>query len=901
MASLVEGLHEIGADDVARVGGKAANLGVLVRAGLPVPPGFCVTTPAYRGFVESHGLGRLISRAVEEADPADPASLEAASGAIRAGFAGCAVPPDTAGEVAAAHARLVAGRPAGHGRVAVRSSATAEDLPDLSFAGQQDTFLNVVGPDSVLDALVRCWASLWTARAIGYRIRNGVDDANVSMAVIVQSMVTAEAAGVLFTADPVTGRRTDTVIDATIGLGEALVSGAVEPDHYVVDQAAARIVSKVIGAKAVSARGLAEGGTELRRETAGDRQALPDEQILALARLGHRAADVFGSPQDLEWVWSGQDLSVVQSRPITSLYPLPADLPDRPVTALFAFAVWQGMLDPFTPLGQEVFAHLGAELGNAFGAPAGPTGQRVFLTAGERLFVNIGPLLRTARGRAVARAFLSAIDPPSVPVLDEVLEDERFAVRPVSARGLVPRLARFLAPLVANAVYNLVRPVRGRARIESRVEEALAAARAECERAQDLATLVPAIRRAVAGLPARMLPLLVAGVAAGQAPHQVLLRTVSGARDRELVMELSRGLPHNVTTQMDLDLWRAVVGIRSDAASAERLLEGGVEEVAEDYRRGQLPAVAQQALADFLARYGARGTGEIDIGRVRWGEDPSGLVDAVRAYLRIPEERSPQAVFDRGAERAEQARRALVDSFRRAPGGRVKSLAVDLGTRRFRVLGGLRETPKFFIVRLLGLFRASLLAAGEKLVEAGALDAPDDVMFLSLSELEVLARAGGDVDWKPLVAGRRERYARELCRPRSPRFLLSDGTTYYDSPRVTASRDDDPRVLRGSPVSAGSVTGLVRVVLDPKTARLAPGEIMVCRATDPAWTPLFLAAGGLVLEVGGMMTHGSVVAREYGIPAVVGVVEATRRLRTGQRIMVDGSSGTVRVLSDEPA
>ena len=625
--NLVEELRQLDPDDLPKAGGKAANLGVLIRAGLPVPPGFCLMTPAYRRFVDNTGLTHLISQALKDVDPADSGSLETASSMIRKGFGARTLPADVAREVKAAHVRLLAGHPPGQRGVAVRSSATAEDLPGLSFAGQQDTFLNVVGPEALLDAVLRCWASLWTARAIGYRIRNGVDNANVSMAVVVQSMVVAEAAGVLFTADPLTGRRTRTVIDATVGLGEALVSGAVEPDHYVVDPATGRIIDKTVGAKAVSVRGLVDGGTVVQVETDTGRQALSDEQILAVARLGRRAEEVFGTPQDLEWVWSGKELSVVQSRPITSLYPLPDGVPDHPVTALFAFAVWQGVLDPFTPLGRDMFAQLAAGMGDFLGARDDAVRRRVLLTAGERLFVDIGPLLRTARGRSLARGALSVIDPASAAALDDVLADPRFAVRPVAGpvgvRAVEPRLTRAAARLIAHVVRNLVWPARGRARLEATIATALRTTRRDCEGARDLAALVATIRRRTRGMPPRMVPYLVGGVVAGQAPHQALLRTVDDEDGRELVMELSRGLPHNVTTRMDLDLWQAVTVIREDAVSRARVSEGPVEAVAEDYRRGWLPAPAQRALEDFLARYGARGIAEVDLGRVRWGRIPA--------------------------------------------------------------------------------------------------------------------------------------------------------------------------------------------------------------------------------------------------------------------------------------
>ena len=349
----IKSLTELNRADLPIAGGKGANLGALIQAGLPVPPGFCITTPAYRAFVEINKLEAEIHQILarpgwmiplrwrQPPTPSAPASS----------MDRCPLP----WQMKSARRMPILIHPPGP--VAVRSSATAEDLPDLSFAGQQDTYLNILGEDALLDAVIRCWASLWTARAIGYRARNQISHDEVALAVVVQQMVQSEASGVLFTANPLTGKRSETVIDATLGLGEALVSGQVEPDHYVVDSVRGKILGKTLGAKALSIQGQAEGGTITLHHSAADRQALPDEQILALSRLGQQAQTYFGSPQDMEWAWANGNLYVVQSRPVTSLYPLPAGMADEPLEVLLSFGVWQGMLDPYTPLGQDMFSY----------------------------------------------------------------------------------------------------------------------------------------------------------------------------------------------------------------------------------------------------------------------------------------------------------------------------------------------------------------------------------------------------------------------------------------------------------------------------------------------------------------------------------------------------------------
>jgi pyruvate,water dikinase len=294
-----------------------------------------------------------------------------------------------------------------------------------------------------------------------------------------------------------------------------------------------------------------------------------------------------------------------------------------------------------------------------------------------------------------------------------------------------------------------------------------------------------------------------------------------------------------------------------------------------------------------MQRYGMRGVGEIDMGRPRWRDEPTSLLQALGSYLQIGDDAvSPATVFQRGAASAEAAKERLLAMLKQTPGGWLKVWLARAMIGRVRELGGLRESPKFAAIQAMTVQREGWLVSGRELAAAGVLDRPEDIFFLRLVEMKALA-AGKQPDCKVLVAERRQAYEREKRRRMVPRVLLSDGTAFYDG---MGAVDDGSGVIVGSPVSPGVVEGAVHVVLDPRGAQLAPGEILVCPATDPAWTPLFLAAGGLVMEVGGMMTHGSVVAREYGIPAVVGVDQATTRLRTGQRIRVDGSAGRVVVL-----
>ncbi len=534
----VKYLSDLNRTDLPIAGGKGANLGALIQAGLPVPGGFVITTNGYQAFVSANHLDVDIQQMLSTIQLDDPASLDFASEQIQTRFRSGKTPADLKEEICLAYG----GQGSLPQAVAVRSSATAEDLPDLSFAGQQDTYLNIVGEDSLLDAVVRCWASLWTARAIGYRSRNAISHNDVALAVVVQQMVQSEASGVLFTANPLTGKRSETVIDATLGLGEALVSGQVEPDHYVVDSPSGKILNKMLGAKALSIQGQSGGGTVTLRSPASDRQALPDEQIMALTRLGQQAAVSFGGPQDMEWAWADGQLFVVQSRPVTSLYPLPPESDDKTLEILLSFGVWQGMLDPYTPIGQDVFRYLIVGFARKFGSSMSAEEQRVMLTAGERLFVNLTDLLRTPLGRNIAQIFLSAIDPETAKIITELLKDPRFSgFERTTLRDRLDFL-RVVFPLARRVLFNISSPVRGRARLEKEIDSLLETIRLRYAEVNNLIDLVHVFEELTATMPTIMMPVLVGGIAAGQAPYQILLRRLNFPGSQDLMFDLTRGL-----------------------------------------------------------------------------------------------------------------------------------------------------------------------------------------------------------------------------------------------------------------------------------------------------------------------------------------------------------------------
>ncbi|MBQ0991318.1 pyruvate, water dikinase [Micromonospora sp. H61] len=796
-------LSEVTAAMTPLVGGKAAGLGELIRHGERVPDGFCVTT-------EAHRLG---------------------------------VVPTA--EVVAAYQRL------GAGPVAVRSSSTAEDLPDASFAGQQDTVLNVTGTAELIAAIEKCWASLHGDRATAYRHAHGIDHQTVLMAVVVQRMVTPTVAGVLFTANPLTGRRDEMAVDAAAGLGTTVVDGAAAVDHYILD--------------------------DVTRTEAG---CLTSTQLARLRATGERLQAHFGCPQDVEWAIDADDvLWLLQSRPITSLFPAPP-LSEKPLPRVYLeFGHVQGMLQPVTPMGMST-------LRTQIAAMLAALGVRVeIVDIGGRLYGDLTDLARdrSSRKRLVK---LLAVDfgPRAQAAMQHVLADPRFAPTSGGARhGGAPGAAslRTARRAVVGILRALARPEAARTRMFEAIEHLRVSSAAPA----DLRTTADRLRFVQAqdadadaddSADAIMWP-IVAGMLAAALPT-ALLKGVAGPDEIHTVLG---GMPHNITIEMDLALWRLAQGV---GEHRQLLLDTPPAELAALYLRGTLPDIG---MAAFLDVYGHRGVAEVDLGVPRWAEDPTPVFAAVANYLRVTDpQQGPDQRFQRAASAAETALEELVTrTCRRRP---VRGRAAAFLLRRARSLAGLREAGKFAGLYPLRETRRQLLLIGADLHGSGLLDKADDIMFLTLDEVHTVVHQG--VDLRGTVTSRRTVHRRELRRRTVPVALLSDGT---DVETVLTAASAGDGTLAGVGASAGRVTGPARVVHDPSTAHVEPGEVLVAATTDPGWTPLFLTAAALVTETGAIMAHGPTVAREYGIPAVICVPDATRTITTGQLVTVDGGAGTV--------
>jgi pyruvate,water dikinase len=863
MARYVVRLEDSDRTQVAVVGGKAAHLGELSRiGGIRVPAGFCVTTDAFRKAMEAApSMAGWLDR-LSRLEPNDREAIGAVSLEIRRTIEGTAFSEELAAEITRALVEIDE-----QAAYAVRSSATAEDLPATSFAGQQDSYLNVVGAPAILRHIGRCWASLFTDRAVTYRLRNGFDHRKVHMAVVVQRMVLPQASGVLFTADPVTGNRKVSYVEATFGLGEALVSGLVNPDVYEARDG--ELISKAIAVKERGVHAAPAGGTQDRPiEPARQEQpALTDEAVTRLAALGRRIEAHFGRPQDIEWCLVDGDFRIVQSRPITTLFPIP-EAGDQANHVYISVGHQQMMTDPLKPLGLSFWQM---------------TATRPMAEAGGRLFVDVTQALASPASRASLLGLAGKSDPLLGDALQTVLDRGDYVqsvpeegpawTPPGSGAAALETDPAIVARLIENSQRSLatlkreIRTRTGPALLDFIVED--------LEELRQILFDPTSLQAIMAGM---------------EAAWWLNDRLDEWLGERNAADALTQSVPNNVTSEMGLALLDVADAIRPHADVVAFL------ERAEDDFLDELPALtggreARTAIEDWLDRYGMRCVGEIDITRPRWSERPATLVPALVGHVGNFEAGAGERRFEQGRREAERKEQEVLERLRGLPDGEAKAADAKRMIDRVRTFAGYREYPKYAWVSRYFVYKQALVAEADRLVRADVLREKEDIFWLRFEELQEVVRSHR-VD-EQLLRERADafRWYQSLT---PPRVLTSDGEAVVGSYR----RDDVPSgALVGLPVSSGTVEGRARVILELAGADLEPGDILVTAFTDPSWTPLFVAIQGLVTEVGGLMTHGSVIAREYGVPAVVGVERATQLIPDGQRIRVHGTEGYVEILS----
>jgi phosphoenolpyruvate synthase/pyruvate phosphate dikinase len=826
---------------VSVVGGKGAQLGELSRVdGVNVPDGFCVTTDAFRRFMaEAPSLEDPLERMARLA-PSDREAIVGLSEQIRRTLETTALPDDLA---AAITGRLaVTGDRAAY---AVRSSATAEDLLTASFAGQHDSYLDVVGVEPILEHVRRVWASLFSERAVAYRLRHGFGHRGVQMAVVVQRMIPAEAAGVLFTADPVSSNRRVASIDATFGLGEALVSGLVNADTFKVRNG------------------------ELIAKAAQEPPTLGDAQVVRLVELGRRIEAHFGLPQDIEWCRVGDEFWIVQSRPITTLFPIP-EVADGDNHVYVSVGHQQMMTETMKPLGISMWQLTAM-------APMLQAGGRLFVDVTGRLaapatqagllsvFGRGDPLIGDALQRIVDRGDFLPSNPESTPERPSAVfgPPPEIDTDPAIVTTLIERSEASVAGLT-----NAIRTTSGPALFDVLREAFVEHKRALTD--------------------PESLPVIMAGM---QAAWWLNEHVEAWLGEKNVADTLTLSAPGNITSEMGLDLLDVADAIRPHPDVVAFL-----HHVEDESFLDELPKVAggreaQAAIQAYLERYGMRGVGEIDITRPRWSERPSTLVPAILTNIENFPPGAAARRFEEGREKAAVKEREILQRLRELPDGEQKAEETKRMIDRVRTFAGYREYPKYGIISRYFVYKRALMREVDRLVEAGVLTEREDSFYLTFDELrDAVATRQADAE---LVRRRRAEFEiYETLTP--PRVLTSEGeivTGVYRRPDLPEG------ALVGVAVSAGTVEGRARVLHDIAEADLTADDILVTTYTDPSWTPLFLAIKGLVTEVGGLMTHGAVIAREYGLPAVVGVEGATTLIQDGQRIRLHGTEGYVELIT----
>lgn len=865
MNSMIISLSDIEDKDINLVGSKAHNLGKLTKIPIiNVPGGFCVTVAAYR---EATAQSRVFQDLLCELDQLTPKQREQIthlSRRIREEILELEIPNSVRKEIE--HQLDMLGPDQAF---AVRSSSTAEDLPQASFAGQYDSFLNIRGIEAVLDHISRCWASAFSDRAVLYRIENGVEH-NAALAVIVQNMVSPEVSGVLFTADPTSDSRETTAINAAFGLGEALVSGLVSPDTYCVREQ--QITKKVIGAKELAYYPAEAQGTVVKPSTASERkaQALTDAQILELADLGKTIEAHFGFPQDIEWCLANGVFYIVQSRPITALYPIP-EMRGESKQVFVSVGHQQMMTDAMKPLGLSFYLL---------------TTPAPMVTAGGRLFVDITPRLATEEGRQSLLSTLGASDPLMKDGLLTLFEHPDFRLPETSNQDADPSKATVRAPGVEDnsapnpqTVPNLI----------AQHQVSIAALRKNIS-TKSGPELFRFIREDIKTLRSNLFQGMDVITAAMQASAWLNQKIADWLGEKNAADILAQGVEHNITSQMGLDLLDLADVIRPYPEIISYLEQTRESNFLDELRQFEGGNEVRQAILVFLEKYGVRCEGEIDITRPRWAENPRALIPIILSNIKNFEPGDGRKLLAEQRQRALNKINEILGRLQNLPDGEQKAAEAKLMIDTLRSYSGYREYPKYVMVTWYYIYKQALLQEAEKLVHEGLIEQPEDVYYLTFDEFEA-AVVILELDVK--IIEKRKREYRFFQRLTPPRIMISDGEIIagkYNTENLP------PNAIPGLAVSNGIVEGRARVILNLEDANLEEGDILVTTFTDPSWTPLFLSIKGLVTEVGGLMTHGSVIAREYGIPAVVGAVDAVKRIKDGQRIRVNGTEGYIELL-----
>ncbi|PHD77040.1 phosphoenolpyruvate synthase [Bacillus sp. AFS043905] len=852
------------------VGGKGVNLGECSRIdGILVPEGFCVTTEAFKRVIgENDELHQLLDQlAVQKVD--ERKKISEISRKIRDLIEGIEI--DKGIEEDIDRCLLTFGFEHAY---AVRSSATAEDLPFASFAGQQDTYLNIKGKDAILQHISKCWASLFTDRAVIYRMQNGFDHRKVYLSVVIQRMIFPQASGILFTADPVSSNRKVLSIDASFGLGEALVSGLVSADNYKVQEG--RIVEKKISAKKLAIYARKEGGTVEKEIEPGQQvlSTLSDEQVLGLERIGRKLEAHFGCPQDIEWCLVDDTFYIVQSRPITTLYPIP-EANDQENHVYVSVGHQQMMTDAMKPLGLS------------FWLLTTPAPMRI---AGGRLFVDVTHMVASPESRKMLVEAMGQHDPLMKDALINIIERGDF-IKSVpndkqeqssgSNKSVLSADSRAQIENDPTIVSDLIK--RSQTSIEELKQNIQTKSGSELFDfiLEDIQILKKIL------FDPQSSAVFMAAIDASSWINEKMNKWLG---EKNAADTLSQSVPNNITSEMGLALMDVADVIRPYPKVIDYLQQVKDDNFMDELVKFDGGQETQDAIYDYLGKYGMRCAGEIDITKTRWSEKPTTLVPVILSNIKNFEPNASNLKFEQGRQEALKKELEILDRLKQLPDGEQKAKETKRMISLIRNFIGYREYPKYGMVNRYFVYKQSLLKEAEQLVQSNVIHEKEDIYYLTFEELHEVVRTN-KLDYQ-MISKRKDEY-RLYEKLTPPRVITSDGEIIvgeYKRDNLMAE------AIVGLPVSSGIIEGRARVILNMEDADIEDGDILVTTFTDPSWTPLFVSIKGLVTEVGGLMTHGAVIAREYGLPAVVGVVNATKLIKDGQRIRVNGTEGYIEIL-----
>lgn len=870
LTKYVLGFAEIDEGNMSLVGPKASSLVRLARARLPVPPGFCITTAAYVEHVQRQGLPALVS----QLSLCKPEARHELLWRIRETVVEGELQETLRSQIERAFV------PFSKNPVAVRSSAACEDLPEYSFAGQHGTFY-VEGLEDCLLHVKHCWASLWSEHAYDYRLRNGLAEPAAEMAVIVQRLIQADASGVLFTVDPVSGDAVRLVLESCFGLGEGLVSGKVSPDRYVLDRRSLSILERTVSRKQTAV--VYEPDPKDRESRLSQERAkmssIGPKDAGRIARLGLEAEEIFGSPQDVEWAMAGTRLFLLQSRRITAIARKQAEvtvwsnanagevMPDvaSPMT-------WSFVKPLVTAVFDTVFSSVGLDLGD---------NDVVGLVAG-RAYFNVNVL-----AAAIQRVpGLSGRD------ITELLGGSRMpegvVVTGANIRGITQSSVQMLLRLPAFMLWALRHsPSRAPRYIEwvrrqvDASEEIDLGSLSEAELSRRLTAFASSFDSLSDAIGFALIGIIHFGNLSALCKKWL-------SEDGETVNRLLAGLGGMASAEAGLDLWRLAAVASEDEETRKVLSDGSSFEAARQrLEKSRAGLVFLEKWDSFMKSHGHHARGELDVTTPRWAEQPDYVLNLVAGYLAEIDGVDPVRVHEAKAAEREEAERQCLQTL--SP---LKRPLFHWVMRQAQEGSKARENVKSEAVRLLATIRALLLELGARLRARNVLERPDDIFFLRLEELEPVRLGHAGFQVAETVAERRREYDRNVLLAPPP-IVVGE----YDPDAPPTSTYSAGRALLGLAASAGVAMGRARVILrTDEEQHVLPGEILVAPFTDPGWTPYFMPAAAIVMDMGGMLSHGSIVARECGIPAVVNVGSATKTIRTGQMIRVDGNRGEVSVL-----